>query len=266
MSCDRDPQANLARIAKSLDEIAGAHPDIELVVFGEMILGWYNPGEMPEYHRWISRPISSETLQPVSALAAQHAIHLCFGMSEIDDGSLYNAQVLIDPQGQVQATHRKWNLKYGETVANYRPGLVPVTITDIKGIKTGIVICSDAASPQGMWKLVKSRLDLIILSLADDMDAGQFMAKLNARLYDAWIVTANRYGDENGYFWNGHVVISDPLGGLRAYGQDQEQFLVCEIECSADASWLSRVIRHVHVKAPLILHLLRNWKRVREYM
>jgi hypothetical protein len=27
---------------------------------------------------------------------------------------------------------------------------------------------------------------------------GLFMAQFNARMYDAWIVTANRFGDENG--------------------------------------------------------------------
>jgi hypothetical protein len=40
-------------------------------------------------------------------------------------------------------------------------------------------------------------------------------------VYDAWIVTANRYGDENGYFWNGHTVISDPIGSLRASPQEK---------------------------------------------
>ncbi|HEY45884.1 MAG TPA: carbon-nitrogen hydrolase family protein [Anaerolineae bacterium] len=266
MSCDRDPDANHAKIADTLSSITQTHPDIKLVIFGEMILGWYNPGGMPEYHRRISQPISNDTLQPFSALAVQHAIHLCFGMSEIDGKSLYNTQVLLNPEGQVQAIHRKWNLKSGEKNANYQPGPVPVTITDIKGIKTGIVICSDAASPHAMWKLMKSRLDLIILSLADDIDKGLFIAKFNARMYDAWVVTANRYGDENGSFWNGHMVISDPVGRLRATGQDQEQYLVYEVKCSADSSWPKRVIRNVYVKAPLFFHVLRNWKMIREYL
>ena len=54
----------------------------------EMILGWYNPGKMPEYHRQISQPLSSETLQPFASLAARHGIHLCFGISELDGESL----------------------------------------------------------------------------------------------------------------------------------------------------------------------------------
>jgi len=266
MSCDRDPGVNRARIVDTVDALMERHPDTELVIFGEMILGWYNPGKMPEYHRQISQPLSSETLQPFASLAAQHGIYLCFGISELDGESLHNAQVLLNPQGQVQAIHRKWNLKPGEKAAGYQPGSVPVTITDIKGIRSGMVICSDTASPRAMWELMKSRLDLIILSLADDADEERFAAKFNARLYDAWIVTANRYGDENGWFWDGHVVISDPLGELRATGQGRELVLVYELVCAAETSWLKRVIRNVYVKAPVFFHVLRNWRTARAYL
>lgn len=266
MSCDRDPDANHAKIADTVSTITQAYPDIKLVIFGEMILGWYNPGEMPEYHRRVSRPISSVTLQPFSDLAVQHAIYLCFGMSEIDGESLHNTQVLINPEGQVQAIHRKWNLKPGEKKANYQPGPVPVTITDIKGIKIGIVICSDTAAPRAMWELMKSRLDLIILSLADDSDEELFMAKFNARMYDAWIVTANRYGDENGHYWNGHIVISDPCGNLRVTGQDQEQFLVYDLGFADKQQWPKMAIRNAWVKTPLVFHILRNWKRAKSYL
>jgi predicted amidohydrolase len=266
MSCDRNPDVNRTRIAEIVEMITLSHPDVDLVVFGEMILGWYNPGDMPRYHRRVSKPISSETLQEFASLAIQHRIYLSFGMSEIDDRTLHNAQVLLTPEGEIQAVHRKWNLKPGEKKADYQPGSVPVTIVDIKGVKTAIVICSDAASPRAMWELMRSRVDMIILSLADDSDDGLFMAKFNARLYDAWIVTANRYGDEGGYFWNGHIVISDPYGELRATGQDQEQFLVEELGFADKQSWLRRVVRNVWVKTPLVFHILRNWKRAKSYL
>jgi len=266
MSCHRDPGTNRLRIASTLDTIAQAHPDVDLVIFGEMILGWYNPGQMPEYHHRISEPISTESLQVFASLAVQHSIHLCFGMSEIDEGTFYNAQVLLTPQGEIRAVHRKWNLKPGEKKANYQPGPIPVTITDIKGVRTAIVICSDAASPCVMRELMKNRLDLILLSLADDSDEDLFMAKLNARMYDAWIVTANRYGDENGRFWNGHLVVSSPCGELRAKGQDKEQFLGYELRFDDKQPWLKRALRNAWVKMPLIWHILVNWKRVKSYL
>jgi predicted amidohydrolase len=141
-----------------------------------------------------------------------------------------------------------------------------VTVTDIKGVKTAIVICSDAASPRVMWELIKRRPDLIILSLADDADDDRFMAKFNARMYDSWIVTANRCGEENGCLWNGHIVISDPCGELRATGQDQEQYMAYELRFADEQPWLKRAIRNVWVKTPLVFHILRNWKRAKSYL
>jgi len=266
LSCDRDPDINRARVADTVDAIMRVHLDVELVVCGEMILGWYKPGAMPAYHRHISQPIAPETLQPFISLAARHGLYLCFGVSEIDGERLYNAQVLLNPQGEIQAVHRKRNLKPGERQAHYHPGPVAVTVTDIKGVKTGIVICSDAASPRTMWELMKHGLDLIIFSLADDEDEGLFMARFNARMYDAWIVTANRYGDEDGTYWNGHLVISDPCGELRATGQDQEQVLVYELGFADRRSWLKWAIRNVWVKTPLAWHVLSNWKRAKSYL
>ena len=265
MSCDHDPDINRIRIASTVNTVMQAHPDIDLVIFGEMILGWYKPGNMPEYHRQTAEPISSKTLQTFISLAMHHRIYLCFGVNEIDDETLYNAQVLLNPRGEIQTVHRKWNLKANEKKADYQSGPIPVTITDIKGAKTGIVICSDAASPQVMRELMKSRPDLIILSLADDRDEGLFMARLNARMYDAWIVTANRYGDENGHFWNGHMVVSDPCGELRATVQDKEQYLVCELAFADKQPWLKRILRKIWVRTPLVFYILKNWKRVKSY-
>jgi predicted amidohydrolase len=265
MQCDREPAVNRAKMVKMTEAIKRAHPDVELVVFGEVILCWYNP-EMREYHYRTAEPIPGETTRAMVNLAVEQDLYISFGLSESSDGKLlYNAQVLINPTGEIQAVHRKWNLKPHEKKANYQSGPVPVTITDIKGVKTGIAICSDAASPRAMWELMKSRLDLIILSLADDSDEGLFMARFNARMYDAWIVTANRYGDEGDWFWNGHIVISDPLGSLRATAQDKEGYLVCELGFDTNKSWLRRIIRNMIVKAPLPFHVLRNWRRVREY-
>lgn len=266
LSCDRNPKINRVGIVKIVDNIMQTHPGTELVLLGEMTLGWYKPGGMPEYHRQIAQPVSQETLQVFTSLASRHKIYLCFGISEMDGEKLYNTQVMINPQGEIQAVHRKHNLKPGEKKAGYQPGPLPVTITNIKGIKTAIVICSDLASPRTMRAVIKGHPELILLSLADDRDDERFMAKFNARLYDAWIVTANRYGNEGDTFWNGHLVISDPLGELRLTGQDQEQVLAYELRFADESSILKRIIRSIWVKTPLLLHVLRNWKKARSYL
>ncbi|MBN1580010.1 MAG: carbon-nitrogen hydrolase family protein [Anaerolineae bacterium] len=264
MQCHREPAANRSEIADQVEAIVEAHPDVELIVFGEMTLGWYNPGGEPDYHRRISEPIPGETTRLLGELARKHGIALCFGLSEIDNGTLYNAQVLLNPQGEIQAVHRKWNLKAGERKAGYQPGGSCVTVTTIKGIRTGLIICSDAAHPRTIKELIKHRLDLILFSLADDRDEKWFVAKANARLYDAWVVSANRYGQED-HYWNGHLVISDPLGALRCTSLDKEQTLVYALGFPSDERWLERLMRNVVVKTPLLIHALRHWKILLSY-
>jgi predicted amidohydrolase len=265
MTCDREPEINRTRIANTVDTIVQAHPGVELVIFGEMILGWYNPGGLPQYHQRIAESIPGETTRALAALALRHKIFLCFGLSELDGDVLHNTQVLLNPRGEIQAVHRKRNLKPGERQANYQPGPLAVTITDINGVRTGIVICSDTASPRTMWALMKSRLDLIILALADD-DRDDFASKFQARMYDAWLVTANRHGQEGKKLWPGLIVVSDPLGELRITEQGQEQYLVCELGFADTQSWLKRAMRIAWVRTPVIWHVLRTWRRARSYL
>jgi predicted amidohydrolase len=266
MRCDQEPGVNRKRMIEVVNDVMSEHPGVELILFGEMILGWYQPGRDAAYHRRISEPLRGETLQVLSESAKRYGIFLCYGMSELQDGKMYNTQVLLNPQGETQAVHRKLNLKNPEITAGYQPGPSRVTITEIKGIRSGMVICSDAASPRTMIELVRSRLDLILQGLADDQDEDRFVAKYNARMYDSWFVTANRYGDEDEHFWNGHLVVSDPWGRLQKFSQDQPGYLVYEIKFTEKKTWPISLLRQITVKIPLIFHLIKNWRKIRIYL
>jgi predicted amidohydrolase len=188
MACDREAASNRDRIISTIDAIMQTHPDVEMVIFGEMTLGWYKPGELEEYHQGISEHVPGPTTRALAELALKYGIYVCFGISELEGVRLYNSQVLLDPQGEIQALYRKRNLKPGEVKAHYHPGPAMVTTTEIKGVKTGMVICSDTASTRTMWELMCGRLELIIHSLADD-DRDDFVTRFQARMYDAWFIT-----------------------------------------------------------------------------
>ena len=266
IAVDRDPEVNLAHIASQVDAVLQAHPDTDLVFFGELLLGWFDPGGDPAYHRALARPLTPGLLQPLAERCRRYGIYLSFGLPERDGPDLYNTQVLIDPQGQVQAIHRKWNLKGDERLAGVRPGPSPLTVTDIQGWKTALLICSDAAHPRTIWRLLTGRFDLILLSLADDQDPDRFMARFNARLYDAWVVTANRFGHEGDWYWDGHTVISDPWGELQAASQDQAGVLVHTLHLNRHQNLLQRLLRNLLVKAAFLAHLLRSLPRLRDYL
>ncbi len=265
LRCDRDPDKNRAKMVTTINTILEKHRDIDLVIFGEMILGWYDPYGDPEYHRAISEPIPGKTTRALATLAQKHRIYICFGISELDGENIHNAQVLLNPQGEIQAVHRKSNLKPGESDAGYQPGVDRVTATEIMGIKTGIVICSDTASPRTMWELMRNKFELILHSLADD-DQDDFVTLFQAGLYDAWFIVANRFGQEGEQFWPGLLTVTDPLGKLRSKKLGREQVLVYELRFASQGSRLKQIIRKLWVKTPLVFHILKNLKRARTYL
>ncbi len=263
--CERDPDKNRIKMITSVDNILQMYSDVELVIFGEMVLGWYNPGGDLEFYREISEPVPGETTLALASLAQRHKIYICFGISELEGGNIHNTQVLLNPQGEIQTVHRKYNLKPGEIAANYQPGYEMVTTTHIKGIKTGIVICSDTANPQTMLELIRNKYELIIHSLADD-DQDDFVTRFQARIYDAWFVTANRFGEEGDHFWPGLITVTDPLGKIRGQKLGAEQVLVYELQFAEPGSRVKQFIRNICVKTPLIFHILKNWKQARSYL
>ena len=267
-ACEMTPDANLANMNHIITNIMREHPDVNLIMFGEMILGHYMPPEASRYHQEIADTIPGKATSMLGEQAQKHGIYLCFGMSEKERGQssttrLYNTQVLINPDGEIQAFHRKWNLKPGEVNAGFHPGEHPFTITDIMGVKTGIIICADAAHPRTILRLLREKVALILFSLADDADEDWFVAKAHARLYDAWVVCANRFGKEQ-HYWNGHTVISDPLGHLRVTSVDKAGHWIFDLGF-APKNTLKRLLRSLWVKPSLLFHILTHLKVLRNY-
>ncbi|TFG72813.1 MAG: hypothetical protein E4H27_01910, partial [Anaerolineales bacterium] len=47
LQCDREPENNRIKMTQIITSIMQTHPDVELIMLGEMILGHYNPHGMP---------------------------------------------------------------------------------------------------------------------------------------------------------------------------------------------------------------------------
>ena len=132
MQCDIDPGINRIKMIRMVENILKEDPLVELIFFGEVILSWYNPGKRPELHQQTAETIPGDTTQAFCSAGSKTRNLLCFGMSEKSDQDIYNTQVLINPRGEVQATHRKRRLKE----STYQSGKQMFTLTEIKGIKT----------------------------------------------------------------------------------------------------------------------------------
>jgi predicted amidohydrolase len=254
MICDETPEKNIQKMIVFIEEIKQNHSDVELIVFGETINGWFfNFKKTAEYHHEIAEPIPGKSTNAMIEQAKKNKVYISFGINEREENNYYNSQVLIDPSGKITAIHRKRKMRE----SFFTPGEKPVTVTQINDIRTGIVICYDVQSKEVNKALRKSKLDLIIHSLADDKDPRWFGTGYLSRSYDAWLINANRFGEEGGHYWNGWLTITNPLGKICVSGMEKEQYLFYEIKILEQNKFI-KSLRKLYVRTGRIFHVIKN--------
>lgn len=226
LECSADKQENLTKMSRMIRKIMVEKPETELIVFGETILGWYyNPDDPENYQHQLAETIPGGTTDSISVLADLFNVYIAFGIGEVNQNRLYNSQVLLNPEGEIEAVHRKYHLvdedensgfsAYPKTADN-------VSVVNIKGIKVGMIICADVSSAWMTEQLINRQVELIVHSLASFEP--QFRIDAVARQFNAWVVFANRYGQEKDTFYEGNCFISDPAGTIRVGGNGQERY------------------------------------------
>ena len=132
-----DKTGNLTRAEQAIAE--AAQRGSSAVVLPEVLdLGWTDPSCEAG-----AEPIpEGEPCRRLSRAAAQSGVYVCAGLTERCDGSVYNAAVLLGPDGSHLCTHRKINeLEIGHPYYDLGDRLTVVR-TDIGTV--GVMICADA--------------------------------------------------------------------------------------------------------------------------
>lgn len=134
------PAANLARAEQRIGEAAtrGA----EVVLLPECLdLGWTHPSA-----RELATAIpAGESCQQLIAAARRHRVFVCAGIVERVGDQLYNAAVLLDPEGRLLLHHRKIHeLDFGREL--YATG-DRLGVADTPFGRTGLMICADGFAP-----------------------------------------------------------------------------------------------------------------------
>jgi predicted amidohydrolase len=107
-----EPSDNRRRLVEMVRRAKAEHPDIRLVHFGEVTLGWFSKGkDTRAYYECIAETVPGKTTETLAEVAREVDVHISFGLVERHDHGLSNTQVVIDPNGEILATHRKVNLR-----------------------------------------------------------------------------------------------------------------------------------------------------------
>ena len=231
MICSKDMEENLEAICQKAIDAKNGYPETEIILFGESVLGWYIDDENPEpYQRSIAETIPGPATDSIAKIAKTIGSHIGFGLTEINAGDLYNSFVLMDPDGEIMAIHRKVNI----TPEDIATGIIPaakvdssVTMVQINNIKVGMIICADV---NGFWltrELINREVEVILHPMASEVP--MFAIDAVSRQFNAWEVFANRYGPEMERQYSGTVFIADPSGTIRTGDSGKEDFYFYKI-------------------------------------
>jgi len=217
-----DKQVTLNTIRTMVEKIKSEHSDIQVIVFGELILEWYWDEEnKDQYQRLMSEPIPGTSTEFVKNLASVNNVTIVFGLSELDVSTdkIYNTQVLIRPNGEL-VKYRKRNLNVTDEDNKMTAG-EELVVTEIDGIRVAMFICSDMQSNKITKELADAKVDVILHSLTSSTDMNADISYVGTQM-NTWIVFANRFGSEGIYEYTGFSHIINPAGTIseRATGNN----------------------------------------------
>ena len=223
-------EANLATILAGIATAAAA--GARLVVFPECALSGYGFDSQNEANRHAETIPGPATLA-VGEACARLGVHAIFGLLERDNDRLFNACVLVGPDGLV-GSYRKIHLPYLGVDRFTTPGDRPLAVLDAGGLRIGMHICYDGAFPETGRVLTLLGADLLVLPTnwpTHTETAAEHLMACRAMENVVYAMAVNRVGEERGFRFIGRSSIAGPGGEtLAKAGPDESTILYADIE------------------------------------
>jgi len=225
-----DFNANLRKVCDfaELAKKSGA----ELIVFPEMIdTGYSMPVIQKHAKKW-----SEGAVPQLQKIAKEISIDIVAGISDRDGSSIFNAQVLLNAQGEILGKYRKTHLVTAAPLDErvcLSPGNEFVSCK-IGKFTVGLSICYDLRFPEMARTLVVDRgANVIVNSSAWPVVRAEhlrILALARAVENQSYFIIANRIGTDDGVTFCGSSVIVDPSGKiLAAASPDCEELIYAEV-------------------------------------
>jgi predicted amidohydrolase len=224
------PEKNRQRIEHYLREAGGR--EAQLVVFPECALAGYCFESLDEA-RPHAEPVGGPSTERLASVCRELGVHAVFGMLESAGERVFNACVLLGPEGIV-GSYRKLHLPYLGVDMFTTPGDRRLEVWDTGVLRLGMGICYDAAFPEASRVMALAGADLIALPTNWPPGAectAEFVINTRALENHVYFMAVNRVGTERGFRFIGQSKICDPSGRVMALaGQDREEVLYAEID------------------------------------
>ena len=238
--------------------------DVDLLVFPELHLTGYSMKD--EVYR-LAEPIPGPSVDRVEKLAAEHGVHIVFGMPEESEakGVIHNTAVLVGPEGllgRYRKIHLPTHLMFEER-RYYRPGRSAAVFETSLG-RIGLTVCYDLFFPELARLESLAGAELIICISASPGPRRRFFEgfSLSRAMENAVYLTyVNRVGVEYGdQFWGGSRVVA-PNGSVLVQSKyDVEDYQTGSIDL-AEVARARMVIPTIKDLEPELFDQLRTKSR-----
>jgi predicted amidohydrolase len=225
---------NLVKMSNFISEIASKQK-VDLILFPELVTSGY---ELGVKFTQVAQHIPGPTSNLIAQRAQELGVYIAFGMvgKERVESILYDAAVLVGPDGELIGEYNKTHLKGEERLA-FREGYkLPVFETEFGLL--GFLLGSDLAYPEVARSLVLDGAELLcVLGSWEKADIDEWTTLIKARAYEnaCYVAGANRVGEDVTLTFGGESLIVGPRGKVFANLPGEEPVKAKDSDGKAEA-------------------------------
>ena len=203
---------NLAQIEAKLQETSAA--GAMLTVFPECAVSGYCFDSLEEA-RQFAQPVPGPATEHLTKVCQRLQTFVVFGMLEAEGDRVFNASVLIGPEGVV-GCYRKVHLPRLGVDCFTTPGDRPWQVYQCGPMKIGMNICYDGSFPEAARCMALDGADLIVLPTnwpPGGQSTADYVINTRALENQVYYLAVDRVGDERGFHFIGKSRLAHPNGG-----------------------------------------------------
>ena len=217
-----DKEENLKKVEDELQ-----YMDCDIVVLPELCMSGFIFDTKDELIARAEPVPGGSTVKAMEELSAKYNCTLVFGLSEIDDGKIYDTAAVVS-KGKYIDKYRKIHLS--DFVKNCYTEGDRVNVIEVDGVKLGVQICFDLWFPEISRMQVLDGAEMICCLCSYNGNTTEKIASVRAIENRIPIIVANRMGCERTIDWsasymgnsviigaNGHA-ITDSIGNTECSG------------------------------------------------
>ena len=238
---------NIEVAERMIRRAAGA--GAQIIMTPEVVLTGFVGGQA---ERKLAEPIPGPTTDRFAALARELDVYLLVGLSEMHDGEIRNAMIVLGRAGERMGVMRKVHINRFETPGGWRNGSeFPVWrfVTDSGEMTAGVMICYDREVPEAARLLMLKGAEVILNPLAcgcPTVDIHRCLLRTRAFENESYILVVNHAAPRQ----NGHSMFIDYNGDIVAEAGEGEQLLPCTADLDALAAHRKTGIYGPHHRRP----------------